>query len=71
MGTPTLPKQEMYRILMEYHGRFGLNSAPAVECAIGALRRVGYSDVEIAHMYSVLKRKIVHGVDELLAMGAK
>jgi radical SAM superfamily enzyme YgiQ (UPF0313 family) len=71
MGTPTLPKQEMYRILMEYHGRFGLNSAPAISRGVGVLRRVGYSDVEVAHMYSVLKRKIVHSVDELLAMGAK
>ncbi|MGA3099233.1 MAG: radical SAM protein [Bryobacteraceae bacterium] len=71
MGTPTLPQREMYRILMEYHARFGLNNAPAIARGVGVLRRVGYSDVEIAHMYSVLKRKIVHGVDELLAMGAK
>jgi radical SAM superfamily enzyme YgiQ (UPF0313 family) len=71
MGTPTFPKQEMYRILMEYHGRFGLNSAAGVARGVGALRRVGYSDIEIAHMYSVLKRKVVNSVDELLAMGAK
>jgi hypothetical protein len=27
---------------------------------------VGYGDPEITHMYSVLKRKIIHGVGELL-----
>ena len=45
--------------------------AAGVARGVGALRRVGYSDIEIAHMYSVLKRKMVNSVDELLAMGAK
>jgi anaerobic magnesium-protoporphyrin IX monomethyl ester cyclase len=71
MGTPTLPKSEMYRILLEYHGRFGLSNAAALDAAVGTLQRVGYEDREIVHMYSVLKRKLIHEVGELRLAGAR
>ncbi|MCL4488905.1 MAG: B12-binding domain-containing radical SAM protein [Chloroflexi bacterium] len=71
MSTPTLPKQEMYRILLEYHRRFGLNNNTAIQRGIRTLQQVGYSDIEIAHMYSVLKRKVVSGVEDLLEVGGR
>jgi radical SAM superfamily enzyme YgiQ (UPF0313 family) len=67
MGTPTLPKAEMYRIVLEYHERFGLNNPEALDAAVRTLRRVGYDDREVVHMYSILKRKVIHNVSELLA----
>ena len=66
VGTPTLPRSEMFRILLEYHNRFGLNNPAAVGTAVRTLQSVGYGDSEITHMYSVLKRKIIHGVGELM-----
>jgi len=66
MGTPTLPRSQMYRILMEYHQRFGLSNPGAADIAIQTLRHVGYEDREIVHMYTVLKRKLIHEIDELL-----
>jgi anaerobic magnesium-protoporphyrin IX monomethyl ester cyclase len=71
MGTPTLPRSEMFRILLEYHNRFGLNNRAAVGTAVKTLQSVGYGDSEITHMYSVLKRKIIHGVDELIPADLK
>ena len=70
VGTPTLPKSEMYRILLEYHERFGLNNRAGVDSAVRTLRTVGYSDTEISHLYSVLRRKMVRSVDELLVTEA-
>jgi radical SAM superfamily enzyme YgiQ (UPF0313 family) len=66
VGTPTLSRSEMFAVLLEYHNRFGLNNPAAVGSAVRTLRSVGYGDSEITHMYSVLKRKIIHGVGELL-----
>jgi anaerobic magnesium-protoporphyrin IX monomethyl ester cyclase len=67
MGTPTLPKAEMNRILLEYHSRFGLSNPAAVRQAVQTLRKVGYADGEIVDMYSVLKRTVIHKVDELVS----
>ncbi len=69
MGTPTLSKQDMYGIQLEYHLRFGMSNPAAVGGAIRTLRSIGYSDTEILHMYSVLKRKVFHDVSELLTAG--
>ncbi len=69
MSTPTLSKQDMYSIQLEYHRRFGMNNPAAVEGAIGTLRSIGYSDSEILHMYSVLKRKVLHNLSDLLTAG--
>ncbi len=66
VGTPTLPKSEMLRIIVDYHERFGLHNRRALHSAVGTLRSVGYSETEIVHMYSVLKRKMLENVDELL-----
>jgi radical SAM superfamily enzyme YgiQ (UPF0313 family) len=69
MGTPTLSKREMTDIQLEYHRRFGMSNPAAVSGAIGTLRSIGYSDTDILHMYSVLKRKVFHEVSELLTAG--
>jgi radical SAM superfamily enzyme YgiQ (UPF0313 family) len=69
MSTPTLSKQDMYSIQLEYHRRFGMNNPAAVDGAIGTLSSIGYSDTEILHMYSVLKRKVFHHVSDLVTTG--
>lgn len=68
-GTPTLPKSDMYKILLEYHDKYGLNNFAALHDAVLTLRSVGYDDDEIVHMYSVLKRKMIRAVDELAPSG--
>ena len=69
MGTPTLSKLEMSSIQLEYHRRFGMSNPAAVNGAIRTLRSIGYGDEEILHMYSVLKRKMIHTVSDLLTDG--
>jgi len=69
MGTPTLSKHEMNEIQIEYHRRFGLSNAAAVDAAVRTLRSIGYDDTEIVHMYSVLKRKMIRDVGELTLAG--
>jgi anaerobic magnesium-protoporphyrin IX monomethyl ester cyclase len=69
LGTPTLSKQDMYRIQLDYHRRFGLSNPTAVDGAVRTLRSIGYSDTEIVHMYSVLKRKVIHNVGDLMMAG--
>jgi radical SAM superfamily enzyme YgiQ (UPF0313 family) len=69
MGTPTLSKHEMNEIQIEYHRRFGMSNASAVDAAVRTLRSIGYEDTEIVHMYSVLKRKVIRDVSELTQAG--
>jgi len=69
LGTPTLPKGDMYRILIEYHQRYGLNNQDAVRESVRTLKLVGYSDEDITHMYSVLKRKLISSLNELVGTG--
>ena len=69
MGTPTLSKHEMNEIQIEYHRRFGLSNAAAVDAAVRTLQSIGYDDTEIVHMYSVLKRKMIRDVSELTLAG--
>ena len=69
LGTPTLSKHDMFGIQLEYHRRFGLSNPAAVDGAVRTLRFIGYSDTEIVHMYSVLKRKVIHNVDDLMTAG--
>jgi len=68
-GTPTLSRQDMFDIQIEYHRRFGLKNPSAVDGAVRTLRSIGYADVEILHMYSVLNRRQIHDVGELLIAG--
>jgi radical SAM superfamily enzyme YgiQ (UPF0313 family) len=65
IGTPTLPKAEMYKILLEYHNKYGLNNVRALREAVHTLKSVGYTDPEITHMYSVLKHRMINDVGEL------
>ncbi len=69
MSTPTLTKHEMNEIQIEYHRRFGTSNSPAVAVAVGTLRSIGYNEAEIAHMYSVLMRKMIRNVNDLTAAG--
>jgi radical SAM superfamily enzyme YgiQ (UPF0313 family) len=69
LGTPTLTKHDMFDIQLEYHHRFGLSNAAAVDAAVRTLRSIGYSDTEIVHMYSVLKRKMIQNVGDLITAG--
>jgi hypothetical protein len=69
LGTPTLSKQDMYDIQLEYHRRFGMSNPKAVDGAVRTLLSIGYSDTEIIHMYSVLKRKVIHNVGDLMLAG--
>jgi len=66
LGTPTLSKSDMNKIILEYHNRFGLANSAAVDKAVRTLQSIGYSSDEIVHMYSVLKRRLIRSVDELL-----
>lgn len=66
LGTPSLTRSEMYRILIEYHERFGLRNRQAIREAVRVLRSVGYSEKEIAHMYSVLMHKIIDDAKAIL-----
>jgi radical SAM superfamily enzyme YgiQ (UPF0313 family) len=71
MGTPTLSKHEMNEIQIEYHRRFGMNNASAVNTAVRTLQSIGYDDTEIVHLYSVLKRRMVRDVNELTLVGGQ
>jgi hypothetical protein len=66
-GTPTLSRADMIDVALQYHRRFGLSNAAAVGESVRTLGAVGYSDEEILHLYSVLRRKPVADMDELLA----
>ncbi|MEW6366660.1 MAG: radical SAM protein [Acidobacteriota bacterium] len=70
IGTPTLSQSQMTSVLIEYHERFGLSNRNAVAEAVKTLMGVGYSETEIAHMYSVLKRRVVPDLRGLLQEGA-
>jgi radical SAM superfamily enzyme YgiQ (UPF0313 family) len=66
-GTPTLSRAEMTRIAIAYQRQFGVASPERIREAIGTLSSVGYSDSEIAHLYSVLLRRPGVTVAELVA----
>jgi anaerobic magnesium-protoporphyrin IX monomethyl ester cyclase len=66
-GTPTLSRADMARIVLQYHQRFGLRNPDRIREAVRTLGAVGYTDEEIAHLYSILSRKEISSVAELLA----
>jgi anaerobic magnesium-protoporphyrin IX monomethyl ester cyclase len=66
-GTPTLSRADMMHVAIQYHHRFGLSNAKRVREGVLTLGAVGYSDEEILHLYSVLRRKPVADMNELLA----
>lgn len=66
-GTPTLSRADMMQIALQYHRRFGLSNVERVREGVRTLSAVGYSDEEIVHLYSVLRRKPAADVSELLA----
>ncbi len=67
VGTPTLSRADMTRIVLQYHRRFGLSHPDRIREAVRTLTAVGYSDEEITHLYSVLRRKQTDSVAELVA----
>ena len=66
-GTPTLSRADMMNVALQYHRRFGLSNVAGVRESVRTLGAVGYSDEEILHLYSVLRRKPVADMGELLA----
>jgi len=66
-GTPTLSRAAMTQIVLQYHQRFGLSNPDRVREAVRTLAGVGYTEEEILHLYSVLKRKPIGSVAELVA----
>lgn len=66
-GTPTLSRAAMARIVLQYHQRFGLSNPDRVRDAVRTLAGVGYTEEDIVHLYSVLKRKPIGTVAELVA----
>jgi len=66
-GTPTLSRADMTQIVLQYHRRFGLSNPDRVREAVRTLAGVGYTDEEIVHLYSVLRRREVGSVAELIA----
>ena len=69
VGTPTLSRAEMTRGVLQYHARFGLSNRDAIREAVRTLSAVGYSEEEILHLYSVLRRKETPSVGALIETG--
>ncbi len=67
LGTPTLSRSDMTRIVLEYHRRFGLRNPARIGDSVRALTRAGYSETEIVRLYSVLMRRAVTSTRELVA----
>jgi anaerobic magnesium-protoporphyrin IX monomethyl ester cyclase len=65
LGTPTLSRSEMTRIVLEYHRRFGLRNPARLAESVRALTHAGYSEPEILRLYSVLTRRTVASTQEL------
>jgi anaerobic magnesium-protoporphyrin IX monomethyl ester cyclase len=65
-ATPTLSRADMLRIQLDYHRRFGLRNSNRMAESIEALGHAGFSDDEIARLYSVLLRRPVMSTRELL-----
>jgi radical SAM superfamily enzyme YgiQ (UPF0313 family) len=66
-GTATFPRSEMLDHLIEYHERFGLRNKQHLLRSIGVLRENGYTDRDLADMYSVLQNRTFHDVHEIVA----
>ena len=65
-STPTLSRADMTRIVLQYHRRFGLRNPDRIRDAVRTLGGIGYTDEEITHLYSVLSRKEIGSVAELI-----
>jgi hypothetical protein len=70
-GSPTFSRREMMEHAIEYHQRFGLASAEHLGWSVAVLRNIGYTDVEIIDMYSVLLNRRVNSVEELYSPAAR
>ncbi|HEY5958953.1 MAG TPA: radical SAM protein, partial [Polyangiaceae bacterium] len=66
-GSPTFTRREMMQHMLTFHERFGLANREHLKHSVQTLRRIGYSDVEILDMYTVLMNRRVHAIDELIA----
>ncbi len=65
-GSPTFSRKEMLEHWLRYHERFGMQSRSHLRTSVETLRRIGYSDVELVDMYSVLLNRALGSVSELL-----
>ena len=65
-GTPTLSRADMTGIVLQYHRRFGLRSLDRLRDAVRTLESIGYTAEDITHLYSVLNRREIGSVAELI-----
>jgi hypothetical protein len=65
-GTPTLSRADMMSIVLQYHQRFGLRNPDRVRDGVRALEGIGYTAEDITHLYSVLNRREIGSVAELV-----
>jgi radical SAM superfamily enzyme YgiQ (UPF0313 family) len=65
-GTPTLSRADMAAIVLEYHRRFGLRNPDRIRDAVRALGAIGYTEEDVLHLYSVLNRREIGSVAELV-----
>jgi anaerobic magnesium-protoporphyrin IX monomethyl ester cyclase len=53
-GTPSFPRADMIEHMIQFHSRFGMERNSQLRRSINRLQGVGYTDRDIADMYSVL-----------------
>ncbi len=69
-GTSTFSRREMLEHVIKYHREFGVHNTPHVMRSIDILRKNGYTERDLVDMYSVLRDRPIHSVDELFAVTA-
>ena len=65
-GSPTFSRHAMMDHMLQFHEKFGLANRGHLRYCVETLRRIGYSDLEISDMYTVLLNRRVDGVSDLL-----
>jgi len=65
-GSPTFTRHEMLQHMLSFHEHYGLANRAHLEYSVRTLRHIGYRDVEIVDMYTVLMNRQFQSVDELL-----
>ncbi len=66
-GTSTFSRREMLEHVKRYHREFGVHNTAHVAKSIDILRKSGYTERDLLDMYSVLRDRPIHDLDELFA----
>ena len=69
-GTSTFTRREMLEHIKRYHRQFGVHNTAHVARSIEILRNIGYTQRDLLDMYSVLRDRPIHDLDELIAVTA-